>query len=564
MTRELHINSYVWSTIIFLAILICSACQPSGTIVHYKGIETINISSGWTLKLLSLNKDHCFTIGLIDLPHIFTPYMLNQFNIFKGYAIITKNIVIPKQWESKPLLIYLGKIGDADKTYFNGHLIGSEGQFPPDEFSLWSKDRIYICKPEWIHYGSFNTIEVHIACLAYNRVAGKPYIQPLNNSYELSPKNYLNSLKFLLPLIVNTCIGITFLFIFLLLCKNKKSRNQYITFILQLIPGFFVILEPTLPFPLFDNSVIRIKIFGIAWSLLVLFHLLFLHRIYNYSRKKIEYLLIIVTCLNLIMILYANSINTFKITSIIVISTLTPLSLYNLSLHFQQLIRGNTFAKLFFPVGIILAMTAAHDGFVYISVFTSHIVTLCGYAFLTPIFQYTSIFIFVGAGLIIVYQFISMSRDIEQMNIVLEKKVEERTKELTTSLNNLSKAIELGFFVYPKKKNTQFSQHLEPKIKQAIVYINNNYHDELSREGIASMLNLHPDYFSKAFKYYTGKRLNDYIHELRIKEAIKLIQNSQKTILEIAMHVGFENLKTFNRAFKKFTGKNPSNYRTYK
>ncbi len=135
---------------------------------------------------------------------------------------------------------------------------------------------------------------------------------------------------------------------------------------------------------------------------------------------------------------------------------------------------------------------------------------------------------------------------------------------MKVSLENLSKAIEFGIFVYPVKNKPHFSQQLEPKIKQAIVYINNNYHDEVSREGIASMLNLHPDYFSKAFKYYTGKRLNDYINELRIKESMRLIQYSQKTILEIAMQVGFENLKTFNRAFKKFTGKNPSNYRTYK
>jgi len=504
------------------------------------------------------------TVGAIDVPIIFTPFLLKYFSTFKGYAILTKKVFIPKNWQSKPLMIYLGKIGDADKTYFNGHLIGSEGQFPPDEFSLWSKDRIYICKPEWIHYGSFNTIEVHIACLAYNRIVGSPYIKTLYDYDELSLINYLNYLKLALPLFVNICIGLTFLLIFILLCKNKKSRNQYITFILQLIPGFFVILEPTLPFALFDNSVIRIKIFGISWSLLVFFHLLFLHRIYNDYRKKIEYLLMLITLFNIIMIINAYTISSFKFTSIMVISILTPLSLYNLSLHIQQLIKNNNFAKLFFPVGIILAITAAHDGIVYLSVFTFHIVTICGYSFTSPIFQYTSLFIFVGAGLIIVNQFIAMTNDIEQMNVKLEKKVEERTKELKMSLENLSKAIEFGFFAYPVKKSPYFSQQLDPKIKEAIVYINNNYHDEISREGIAAMLNLHPDYFSKAFKYYTGKRFNDYINELRIKESMKLIQNTQKTILEIAMQVGFENLKTFNRAFKKFTGKKPSSYRTYK
>ncbi|MEW6527972.1 MAG: helix-turn-helix domain-containing protein [Spirochaetota bacterium] len=564
MNWRTNYHSYFLKRVLVLFILCFISCQPLITNTCHSNGDTINISSGWELILKPSDRVNDISAGHIDVPFIFTPYLLKYFNTFKGYAIVTKKIFIPKNWESKPLMIYLGKIGDADKTYFNGCLIGSEGEFPPEEFSLWNKDRIYICKPELIQYGSLNTIEVHIACQAYSRIVGKPYIRSFNDYNELSTINYFNYLKLSLPLFVNLFIGLTFLVIFILLCKNKKSRNQYITFILQLIPGFFVILEPTLPFALFDNSIIRIKIFGISWSLLVLFHLLFLHRIYNYYRKKIEYLLILITFFNVIMIINAQSIASIKFTSIMVISILTPLSLYNLSLHIQQLIKGNNFAKLFFTVGIILAITAAHDGIVYISVFTFHIVTICGYSFTSPIFQYTSLLIFVGAGLIIVNQFISMTNDIEQMNLELEKKVDERTKELKVSLENLSKAIEFGIFVYPVKNKSHFSQQLEPKIKQAIVYINNNYHDEVSREGIASMLNLHPDYFSKAFKYYTGKRLNDYINELRIKESMRLIQYSQKTILEIAMQVGFENLKTFNRAFKKFTGKNPSNYRTYK
>jgi AraC-like DNA-binding protein len=70
---------------------------------------------------------------------------------------------------------------------------------------------------------------------------------------------------------------------------------------------------------------------------------------------------------------------------------------------------------------------------------------------------------------------------------------------------------------------------------QAIIYLNNNYHDELSREGLSAMLDLHANYFSKAFKHYTGKRVHEYLHELRIKEAIKLLRESQNTIFDIAM-----------------------------
>jgi hypothetical protein len=45
-----------------------------------------------------------------------------------------------------------------------------------------------------------------------------------------------------------------------------------------------------------------------------------------------------------------------------------------------------------------------------------------------------------------------MSNEIEEMNVHLKIKVEERTRELQSSLDNVSKAIELGFFQYAGKK----------------------------------------------------------------------------------------------------------------
>ncbi|MGQ9844243.1 MAG: helix-turn-helix transcriptional regulator [Spirochaetota bacterium] len=363
------------------------------------------------------------------------------------------------------------------------------------------------------------------------------------------------------PLYLNIGIELTFFFIFLLLCYSHTDRTKYVTFILQLIPGIFVIAEPLYDFPLYPNTIIRLKAFAIAWCLLVFFHLLFLHRIYNYARKRIEISLFISTLLLIVLIVHAQTIVQRKYTGLIIIVTLTPLAIYNLSLHIEQLLKKNEFAKLFFPIGVILAVTAAHDGIVYLSLFTFSIYSLFGYQFISPVFQYTAFFIFIGAGLIIVYQYIAMVSEIENMNIILEKKVEERTKELRVSLDNLSKSIEFGVFAIRSKPPHYFSPLLEPKIKQSILYIQNNYRNDISREGLASLVGIHHDYFSKAFKYYTGKSVNEYIYELRIKEAINLLLKSQRNILDIALFVGFDSVKTFNRAFKKITGKNPVDFR---
>ena len=63
---------------------------------------------------------------------------------------------------------------------------------------------------------------------------------------------------------------------------------------------------------------------------------------------------------------------------------------------------------------------------------------------------------------------------------------------------------------------------------------------------------------------YTGKKISDYINELRIKRAIEEIEKGNMLILDIALEAGFESLSTFNRAFKKITGTTPSDYKKAK
>lgn len=528
--------------------------------IDKSAVQKIDCPDGWSIVYSSTLPCSKATMYTINFPAFFTPGLIQNTHNFRGYIKLIKKIYIPENMKSRFYLLSLGKIGDADKTYCNGKLIGSLGQFPPHEFSAWNTSRYYVIDSTIITPGKFNTIEVIVGCYAYNRIIGAMYIKPI--TIEIYNKLlFTEQLKQLFPLFCNIGIGITFFILFLMMCYTRADRNKYITFLLQLIPGLFVVAEPTLPYPIYPDTIIRVKIFATAWSFLVLFHLLFLHRLYQYKRIKIEYILWTFTLLITIAIWHVNTLNAITTTATGAIVILTSLALYNLSLHVEQLLKKNLIAYLFVPIGIVLALTATHDGFVYLSIFRFTIYNYCGYQFDSPIFQYTSNAIFIGAGLIIVYQYIIMSKKIETMNVILEEKVQERTNQLQTSLNNLSKAIEFGFFVYPLKKSHYVSPLVEPKIKKAIVYINNNYRDSISREGLASLCNLHPDYFSKAFKYFTGKSVNDYIYELRVKEAIKLLLERKMNILDIALYIGFDSVKTFNRAFKKFTGKNPSDYR---
>ncbi|MBN2159650.1 MAG: AAA family ATPase [Spirochaetes bacterium] len=101
------------------------------------------------------------------------------------------------------------------------------------------------------------------------------------------------------------------------------------------------------------------------------------------------------------------------------------------------------------------------------------------------------------------------------------------------------------------------------KIKAAMEYINQNYTSDISREGLAAHIGIHHDNLGKYFKMYFGKKMNDYINELRVKDAARLLKDTEDKIIDIAFSVGFGSLRTFNKAFRQFMKISPVSYRKH-
>ena len=92
-------------------------------------------------------------------------------------------------------------------------------------------------------------------------------------------------------------------------------------------------------------------------------------------------------------------------------------------------------------------------------------------------------------------------------------------------------------------------------------YIRKNLHADLSLTALSAVAHLHPSYLSRLFKEATGQNLNRYILDLRMHLAQKLLRNSHDKIQTIAQKTGYVTTQTFNRAFKKYTGATPNEYR---
>lgn len=102
-------------------------------------------------------------------------------------------------------------------------------------------------------------------------------------------------------------------------------------------------------------------------------------------------------------------------------------------------------------------------------------------------------------------------------------------------------------------------------IDRAIKFINDNYYKNISLIDVAQYVALSPKYFSRYFKEYTGYTFLAYKEQIRIKAAIKLIQNNPEIKnAVIAQQLGYENETTFCKNFKKVTGFSTAHYRIKK
>lgn len=93
------------------------------------------------------------------------------------------------------------------------------------------------------------------------------------------------------------------------------------------------------------------------------------------------------------------------------------------------------------------------------------------------------------------------------------------------------------------------------------LYINLHYSEPLSLHFIAERFYIHPNYFSKRFKEKCGESFIDYVTSVRMKEAVRLLKETEFKVHEIGERVGYEDAAYFGSVFRKFYGETPKQYR---
>ncbi|MBQ7063487.1 MAG: helix-turn-helix domain-containing protein [Firmicutes bacterium] len=126
----------------------------------------------------------------------------------------------------------------------------------------------------------------------------------------------------------------------------------------------------------------------------------------------------------------------------------------------------------------------------------------------------------------------------------------------------------LQILVFANRNMTRLSKdaeeslrHANKRIFEVLNYINTHYMESLKLEAVAQQFFINKYYLSHTFKEVTGFTFTEYLSNVRIKEAERLLVKTDTPVTEIAGMLGFQSVTHFGRVFHKVAGTSPLNYR---
>jgi len=138
-------------------------------------------------------------------------------------------------------------------------------------------------------------------------------------------------------------------------------------------------------------------------------------------------------------------------------------------------------------------------------------------------------------------------------NYIME--IETLNQIKTTIQDVLYKTVE-----YLQQKNIGSANNIVANIKS---YIEENISEEISLERLSEEVYLTPNYIGHIFKEEVGISYLEYLTQVRMESAKKMLMDPANKIYEIALQVGYKNSNYFSKLFRKYTGYTPSQYRKH-
>lgn len=131
--------------------------------------------------------------------------------------------------------------------------------------------------------------------------------------------------------------------------------------------------------------------------------------------------------------------------------------------------------------------------------------------------------------------------------------------EILQVLHELATAEEYSYLA-TVNTHSPLSDHESEKINDVINYILQNYSEDIKLADVATIANYSQAAFCHFFKQHTRKTFIQFLIEVRVSKACKMLRSSDLNVSQICYDSGFNNVSNFNRHFKKITGLSPTAY----
>lgn len=113
--------------------------------------------------------------------------------------------------------------------------------------------------------------------------------------------------------------------------------------------------------------------------------------------------------------------------------------------------------------------------------------------------------------------------------------------------------------VRPKESNHNL--RLDNRAIKIIDYMYENYAEDMDITAVSQMFQASPKNINESLNYYVETNFNSFLNQIRIFKACDLLADTDMSITEIAIEVGYNSSKTFLRHFQQIIGINPSEFR---
>ena len=113
----------------------------------------------------------------------------------------------------------------------------------------------------------------------------------------------------------------------------------------------------------------------------------------------------------------------------------------------------------------------------------------------------------------------------------------------------------------PQRADPADRHPLFAKISEIATYLREHAREPLTLEATANRFYISASYLSRIFYRFTGFHFREYVTVVRIREAQRLLAETQLQVQEVAGKMGFEHMSHFNRTFKRIAGITPLQYR---